>query len=128
MLIFVACKKNSDKPPTENLPVYIGMWELRSSTGMLGQANYLSGQGNYLEITPDSVILTYHYDRVDASTYSVEKDTTYFFGEPRLMDQLVARDSWSFFFVAADNSLTTYFGTPAFDGGSSVYVRALRYD
>jgi hypothetical protein len=105
-------------------PSYLGVWELRSSNGGLaGPANYPSGQGNYLTITQDSVILTYHHDRVDASTYHVEKDTTYFFGEPRLMDQLIARENWSFFFVAMNNSLTTYVGTPALDGLSAVYVR-----
>ena len=124
ILIICACKKDADNAHLDSSVVYLGVWELRSgSGGLMGQVNYPSGQGNYLEITSDSVILTYRYNRVEASTYHIEKDTTYFFGEPRLMDQLIARDNWSFFFVATENALTTYVGTPALDGGSAVYVR-----
>jgi hypothetical protein len=127
ILIIAACKKDESITHLDGTSLYLGVWELRSgSGGMTGQVTYPSGQGNYLQITSDSVILTYHFNRVDASSYYIEKDTTYFFGEPRLMDQLIARDNWSFFFVAADNSLTTYVGTPALDGGSAVYVRVLQ--
>jgi hypothetical protein len=129
VLLIGACKKDTDNPQTNMMSSYLGVWELRSSNGGLsGQNTYPSGQGNYLSITQDSVILSYHHNRVDASTYHVEKDTTYFFGEPRLMDQLVARENWSFFFTATNNTLTTYIGTPALDGVSAVYVRIQQTD
>jgi hypothetical protein len=129
ILIIGACKKESQNLTPQNLPSYIGTWELRSSRGGLtGEVKYASGQGNYLEITGDSVILTYQHNRVDGSTYRVEQDTTYFFGEPRLMDKLIARDNWSFFFIAMNNTLTTYVGAPASDGGSAVYVKVLQTD
>ena len=118
--MITSCSKKND-----NTDSYVGKWELRSSRGMIGVAEYPAGNGMFMVITADSMHdytgNTLQYSRA----FGIVKDTLRGFGEDRLADRLSPDIIAGFptFFERSGSTLTRYSGVPALDGGSNTYVR-----
>jgi hypothetical protein len=118
ILPFCAKKKNDTSG-------YIGTWELKSSNGMMGPVQYEPGNGFKIVITNDSL-----YDYANGSlqytrVFGIVKDTLTGYGADRIADRLSPDipTGLETFLELKDGTMIRYVGTPALDGGSSVYVR-----
>lgn len=120
--MIAACKK--DHVAAKN---YIGKWELRSASGMMGVQQYPSGNGNLLIFTRDSLFEYYQGNLISQDSYRMVQDSLTQFGEPRLVDKLIMNPGslreWKIFMEIKENTLTRFYGTLTADRGSSSYIR-----
>jgi hypothetical protein len=121
--LFSACAKKVTDSSS-----YIGKWELRFTQGGLAPSReYAPGNGNIVQFTKDSVFIYNNHQLGYSHTYLIRKDTSYYFGEPKLMDMLIQHDAnvnfVSIFMERKLNMLYQYIGTPALDGGVSKFEK-----
>lgn len=118
---FSFCTKESNTGNSYN-----GLWELRvTDNGSTGYKEYPAGNGYKLLIANDSIYTYANNELNHRQAFQLVKDTLTGYGEKRVADKLPLDPEGpsGIFFELENNTLTTYFGIPAADGGSSRYVR-----